>query len=106
MALTNFAHQSGGLDAVGEGPDLLRAEQRLLPVLLVALEDGAARLLADGARTRPQEHLVHRLDGLAERILGEVGRLQSLQFIFRFCQGVTESTKSCRCQHWPLKLGL
>ena len=65
-------YQSGGLDAVGEGPDLLGAEQRLSLVLLVALEDGVTRLLADGAGARPQEHLVHRLHGRAERLLGEV----------------------------------
>ena len=65
-------YQSGGLDAVGEGPDLLGAEQRLSLVLLVALEDGVARLLADGAGARPQEHLVHRIHRRAERLLGEV----------------------------------
>ena len=72
-------YQSGGLDAVGEGPDLLGAEQRLSLVLLVALEDGVARLHADGARARPQEHLVHRRHRRAERFLGQVGRGESLR---------------------------
>ena len=69
---TLLTHQSCGLDAVGEGPDLLGAEQRLSLVPLVALEDGVARLLADGAVARPQEHLVHRLHRRAERLLSEV----------------------------------
>jgi hypothetical protein len=74
----NMTHQSCGFDAMRKRLDLVRAEERLFLVGLVALQHRVAGLLADGLSARMEKHIVDGSNRRAEAVLGEVGRGQLL----------------------------
>ena len=67
----NFPHQSDRLDATGERLDLIRARQRPVLVLGVALQHRVAPLLADGLAAGLEEHPVDAVHGGAEAVFAQ-----------------------------------